>query len=108
MDVIESHKLEMRSFHSSRELLRVQILGLKNTLVLGICYWPPDQNAEDDFEVEKEVMEAAKGKSTVIMDVFTYLYTDWASSCLGHVEETTFLDMLNECTRTPIGHGTDN
>lgn len=47
---------------------------MKNNFVLGICYCPPDQNAEGDFEMGKEIREVAKGKGAELMGNFNYPY----------------------------------
>lgn len=74
---IVSNKLEtLKGGISSTGLLWVTILGSKSNLVLGMCYCPPDQNTQGDFEIENGIREASKGEGFVMMGDFNYPCAD--------------------------------
>ena len=71
--------------------------GPQTNVVLGMCYHPPDQNAQNDLEMENENREVSKRGSVVIMGDFNYHHIDWINSYSSHDKEAKFLDVLNEC-----------
>ena len=62
-----------------------------------VCYHPPDQKAEVNLEMHREIREVSKRDKIVIMGNPNSPHMNWVNVCLSQERVTGFFEMLKDC-----------